>query len=107
MNSFTELLATFAGTVQANRGPDLAMLFTEDGVYEDGFFGPDIGRTAIAAMLQRSTTPKAAISGSLSIRSAAPSAMPAFALATLRGYQNAQDGRSCSKVSPSSGFAAN
>jgi hypothetical protein len=30
MNSFTELLATFADTVQANRGPDLAMLFTED-----------------------------------------------------------------------------
>src|SRR6516162_7275454 len=50
---FTALLTTFADAVQANRGRRLAMLFTEDGVYEDGFFGAHAGRAAIAAMLQR------------------------------------------------------
>src|SRR6516164_6969244 len=50
---FTALLTTFADAVQANRGRRLAMLFTEDGVYEDGFFGAHTGRAAIAAMLQR------------------------------------------------------
>ena len=28
-------------------------MFTEDGVYEDGFFGSHTGRSAITAMLQR------------------------------------------------------
>jgi SnoaL-like domain len=37
----------------ANDGQRLAMLFTEDGTYEDGFFGAHTGREAIAAMLQR------------------------------------------------------
>ena len=50
---FTELLKTFAGAVQANDGAGLAMLFTPDGVYEDGFFGTHRGRASIAAMLQR------------------------------------------------------
>ena len=53
MNSFIALLATFAEAVEANDGQRLAMLFTEDGVYEDGFFGAHTGRAAIAAMLQR------------------------------------------------------
>ena len=53
MNSFTELLAAFAEAVQTNRGPRLANLFTEDGVYEDGFFGSCTGRPGITAMLQR------------------------------------------------------
>jgi hypothetical protein len=48
----TELLETFAGAVQANAGAGLAMLFTPDGVYEDGFFGAHRGRASIAAMLQ-------------------------------------------------------
>ena len=52
-HSFTELLTVFADAVQANHGEDLAKLFTEDGVYEDGFFGAHSGRAAIAAMLQR------------------------------------------------------
>ena len=50
---FAALLTTFADAVQANHGRRLAMLFTEDGVYEDGFFGAHTGRAAIAAMLQR------------------------------------------------------
>ena len=52
-NSFAKLLTAFAEAVQTNHGPRLAMLFTEDGVYEDGFFGSHTGRSAIAAMLQR------------------------------------------------------
>jgi hypothetical protein len=50
-HSFAELLTTFAQAVQANHGRHLAMLFTEDGVYEDGFFGAHGGRAAIIAML--------------------------------------------------------
>jgi SnoaL-like domain len=52
-NSFTALLTTFAEAVQANHGQRLATLFTQNGVYEDGFFGAHTGRAAIAAMLQR------------------------------------------------------
>ena len=52
-NAFSALLKTFAGAVQANDGVGLAMLFTPDGVYEDGFFGAHRGRASIAAMLQR------------------------------------------------------
>jgi SnoaL-like domain len=51
--SFDELLTSFGDAVQANDGQRLAALFTEDGVYEDGFFGAHAGRAAIAAMLQR------------------------------------------------------
>ena len=52
-NSFGSLLAGFAAAVEANDGLGLARLFTEDGTYEDGFFGPHAGRPSIAAMLQR------------------------------------------------------
>jgi SnoaL-like protein len=51
--TFTSLLTAFAAAVTANDGQRLAMLFTEDGTYEDGFFGAHPGREAIAAMLQR------------------------------------------------------
>jgi SnoaL-like domain len=51
--SFAELLTIFVDAVQANHGRRLAMLFTEDGVYEDGFFGAHSGRSAISAMMQR------------------------------------------------------
>src|SRR5689334_22075336 len=34
-------------------GESPASLFTEDGTYEDGFFGAHTGRSAIAVMLQR------------------------------------------------------
>ena len=51
--SFASLLTAFAAAVAANDGERLAMLFTEDGTYEDGFFGAHTGRPAIAAMLQR------------------------------------------------------
>ena len=48
---------TFRGAlavaVEANDGEGLASLFTEDGTYEDGFFGAHTGRPAIAMMLQR------------------------------------------------------
>ena len=43
-HSFAELLTTFAQAVQANHGRRLALLFTEDGVYEDGFFGANSGQ---------------------------------------------------------------
>lgn len=49
---FPALLQDFAKSVQANDGPALAALFTEDGIYDDGFFGPYQGRIAIAKMLQ-------------------------------------------------------
>ena len=51
--TFSDLLTAFAGAVEANDGDDLASLFTEDGTYEDGFFGAHTGRPAIAVMLQR------------------------------------------------------
>ena len=50
---FPRLLVRFAEAVQRNDGPGLAGLFTPDGVYVDGFFGPHAGKAAIAAMLQR------------------------------------------------------
>ena len=50
---FADLLTAFAAAVTANDGDGLARLFTEDGTYEDGFFGAHTGRPAIAAMLQR------------------------------------------------------
>jgi hypothetical protein len=50
---FGQLLARFAEAVQRNDGAGLAALFTPDGVYEDGFFGPHQGAASIAAMLQR------------------------------------------------------
>ena len=51
--TFCDLLTAFAAAVEANDGGGLALLFTEDGTYEDGFFGAHTGRPAIAMMLQR------------------------------------------------------
>ena len=51
--TFRDLLTAFAAAVEANDGEGLASLFTEDGTYEDGFFGAHTGRQAIAVMLQR------------------------------------------------------
>jgi ketosteroid isomerase-like protein len=50
---FPRLLVRFAEAVQRNDGAGLAALFTPDGVYEDGFFGPHGSPDAIVAMLQR------------------------------------------------------
>ena len=52
MIDFPDLLARFASAVAANESATFARLFTEDGVYDDGFFGEYNGRTAIADMLQ-------------------------------------------------------
>ena len=49
---FPDLLARFAKAVAANDGATFSALFTEDGVYDDGFFGEYHGRKAIADMLQ-------------------------------------------------------
>ena len=52
MTDFTDLLSRFARAVTANDGAAFAALFTEDGVYDDGFFGEYKGRNAIIEMLQ-------------------------------------------------------
>ncbi|MGC2200808.1 MAG: nuclear transport factor 2 family protein [Stellaceae bacterium] len=51
--TFASLLRSFSAAVEANDGQGLARLFTEEGTYEDGFFGAHTGRATIAAMLQR------------------------------------------------------
>ena len=51
MNDFPDLLSRFARVAAANDGPGFSALFTEDGVYDDGFFGEYHGRKAIADML--------------------------------------------------------
>jgi hypothetical protein len=48
---FPDVLRRFGAAVAANDGAGLAALFTEDGVYDDGFFGEFKGRQAIADML--------------------------------------------------------
>ena len=53
MLDFPALLLRFAAAVVANDGAGLAALFSEDGVYEDGFFGAHKGRADIARMLAR------------------------------------------------------
>jgi len=50
---FDTLLARFAAAVASRDGPGLAALFSEDGCYDDYFFGSHVGRDAIAAMLER------------------------------------------------------
>jgi len=52
VSDFADLLRRFASAVAANDGTTFAALFTEDGVYEDGFFGEYKGRAAIREMLQ-------------------------------------------------------
>jgi hypothetical protein len=51
--AFAALLDTFAAAGVANDGARFAGLFTEQGTYDDLFFGLHRGRTEIAAMLQR------------------------------------------------------
>ena len=53
MLDFPALRRRFADAVVANDGAALAALFTEDGVYEDGFFGAHQGHADIARMLAR------------------------------------------------------
>ena len=53
MVEFPALLDKFAGAVADNDGAGLGALFTEDGVYDDEFFGAHQGRAAIGAMLQK------------------------------------------------------
>jgi hypothetical protein len=48
---FSELVKRFAAAAASGNGDGLAELFTPDGIYEDYFFGPSIGREAIKAML--------------------------------------------------------
>ena len=49
---FPDLLRRFAAAVAANDGAAFSALFTEDGVYDDGFFGEYRGRKAIVDMLR-------------------------------------------------------
>lgn len=49
---FPALLDRFTAAVESGGGQRLAELFTEDGAYNDGFYGPSTGRDAIAAMLE-------------------------------------------------------
>lgn len=51
MQNFEHLLSQFADAVAAADGARLATLFTPDGVYDDGFFGPHRGPEAIAQMI--------------------------------------------------------
>jgi hypothetical protein len=51
--AFPALLEQFAAAGVANDGAHFAGLFSEDGTYEDDFFGLFRGRAEIAAMLQR------------------------------------------------------
>jgi len=49
---FPALLSAFTAAVERGDGAALAALFTEDGVYDDGFYGPSRGRAAIERMLE-------------------------------------------------------
>jgi len=49
---FRDLLNRFTAAVEAGDGKALAALFTEDGVYHDGFYGRFEGREAIRRMLE-------------------------------------------------------
>lgn len=50
---FQSILDRFSAAVGAHDSKGLAALFTLDGCYDDYFFGPHVGRDAIAAMLDR------------------------------------------------------
>ena len=52
-DAFATMLDELAAACVANDGARFAGLFTEDGIYEDDFFGLYRGRAAIVAMLQR------------------------------------------------------
>ncbi len=50
--SFCAVLDAFVDRVAEGDGAEFARLFTDDGVYVDGFYGPFEGRDAIAQMLE-------------------------------------------------------
>lgn len=50
--AFQDLLHDFTAAVEAGDGSALARLFTEDGVYDDTFYGEFEGRPAIQDMLE-------------------------------------------------------
>lgn len=50
---FGSLLKEFAAAVEAGDGTALAALFTEDGVYDDIFYGAFHGRDAICDMVEK------------------------------------------------------
>jgi len=50
-DAFAAIVTAFTRAVEAGDGAGLAALFTEDGVYHDGFYGAFAGRSAIADML--------------------------------------------------------
>lgn len=52
MSTFTSLLKDFSAAVEVGDGTALAALFTEDGVYDDIFYGEFHGREAIRDMLE-------------------------------------------------------
>ncbi len=52
MTVFTQLLKDFAAAVEVGDGSALAALFTEDGVYDDIFYGQFHGRDAIRGMVE-------------------------------------------------------
>ena len=52
MSNFTTILKDFAAAVEVGDGTALAALFTEDGVYDDIFYGEFQGRDAIRGMLE-------------------------------------------------------
>ena len=49
---FAKVLNAFTAAVETGDGAALAALFTEEGVYHDGFYGAFRGRAAIAEMLE-------------------------------------------------------
>lgn len=51
MTDLENLLDRFAAAATRGDGPGLAALFTSEGVYDDYFFGPYVGRDAISGML--------------------------------------------------------
>ena len=51
-HQFRLTVEQFTNAVERNDGEALAALFTDDGVYSDGFYGEFVGREAIATMLR-------------------------------------------------------
>ena len=49
--NFRQILDTFTSAVRSGDGAQFSALFTEDGVYDDVFFGEFHGRASIAQML--------------------------------------------------------
>ncbi|MCE2461265.1 MAG: nuclear transport factor 2 family protein [Pseudomonadales bacterium] len=50
--NFEAVLGAFTAAIEAGDGKALAGLFTPEGVYHDGFYGANVGRDAIARMLE-------------------------------------------------------